>query len=335
MSGRDGVGRYLGGTTLALVSFVAALSRAQNAAPDDAAAADAPRLEWRAPDDCPAHDEVLAQIATLAAQDDVSWSRFQLIRAKIEPSGARFRLALEFVGRADVRRRDMDSGSCAELAQAAAVSIVLAHRSGDEGFAASPAATVSSSSQSPPPVALAKDDAVSAPASQASEEGASLSLGAEALLDPATLGSVAVGAAIGFELRFGTLGARLYAAGFPSVTTELGGEQGVDVGLWTGGLSACQRWGRGFDTCALMELGHLSAKGVSLTGAREASDLWAAPGLSVGLSSSPFDGFGISTRLSAFHPLVRGTFRVDDSDVVHRVPVVGFRASLGIDVPLL
>jgi len=83
MSGRDGVGSYLEGTTIALVSFVAALARAENVAADDAAVADAPRLEWRAPDGCPTPDRVLAQIATLAAKEDVSWSRFQLVRAKI------------------------------------------------------------------------------------------------------------------------------------------------------------------------------------------------------------------------------------------------------------
>jgi hypothetical protein len=124
------------GAGIAVASVTAVRAHAENGAPDAAAQIDAPRLEWIAPEQCPARDEVLAQIAILAAKDDVHWSRFQRVRASVEPAGTRFQLVLELMGR-DVRRRDMAGTTCAELAQAAAVAIVLAHRSTDgrdEGF---------------------------------------------------------------------------------------------------------------------------------------------------------------------------------------------------------
>jgi hypothetical protein len=154
-------------------------------------------------------------------------------------------------------------------------------------------------------------------------------------LDPASLGAAALGAAVGLELRSEAWAASLYAAGFPPVTSRLGAAQAVEIGLWTAGVRGCHRWRQGLDACVLAELGQLTARGVGLDQAREGSDPWAAPGLSVGLRSTPFDGFGVTTRLSVLCPLIRGQFRVDESDVVHRIPFVGFRAALGIDVPLL
>lgn len=333
-------------------------ARAETPEPNDLASStsettlDGPRLEWRAPGACPTRDVVLSQVASLAAEDDVSWTRFQRLRATLEPEGAGWRLDLEFEGQGGVRRRVMRGGGCAELAEAAAVAIVLAHRSG-EGTTAEwdIAATRAADLEGEPPVTTLAPEAHSpslelpraaddvgggtSPGHAGGATGVTVSAGAEAVLDPATLGSAAFGAAAGLALRSGALSARLYAAGFPAVQTRLGTGQAISVGLWTGGLTGCHGWGRGLDTCALLELGQVSASGVGLTQAREGRDLWAAPGLSLGFTSAPFDGFGITTRLSAFHPLIRGRFRVDDGDVVHRIPFVGFRAAVGIDIPLL
>ncbi len=312
-----------------------ALSGAGAASAQESAASDEPRLEWMAPAGCSSRAEVLDQVAALAAQDEVLWSRFEVIRARVTFEGSRWKLALEFEGQGDVRRRALVGGSCSELAQAAAVAIVLAHRRGKDEDAgvtqALPEAVVSAPANETDMTGGGRSAALS----DASDARLGLSVDLEAAIDPATLGSAALGGAVGIELRLGSLGAALYAAGFPAVAVELGNEQAVEVGLWTSGLRACQRWGRGLDTCALMELGRVSAEGVGLIDASEGGDLWAAPGLSLALTSTPFDGFGIITRLSAVHPLVRGRFRVDESNIVHRIPVVGFRASLGVDVPLL
>jgi hypothetical protein len=299
---------------------------------------DGPRLEWRAPGACPTRDVVLSQVASLAAEADVSWTRFQMLRATLEPEGAGWRLDLEFEGQGGVRRRVMRAGDCADLAEAAAVAIVLAHRNGEGTTEEWDVASLASEAHPPSSELPRAADGVgggTSPGHAGATTGVTLSAGAEAVLDPASLGSAAFGAAAGVALRSGALSARLYAAGFPAVHTRLGTGQAISVGLWTGGLTGCHGWGRGLDTCALLELGQVSSSGVGLTQAREGRDLWAAPGLSLGFTSAPFDGFGITTRLSAFHPLIRGRFRVDEGEVVHRIPLVGFRAAVGIDIPLL
>jgi hypothetical protein len=162
-----------------------------------------------------------------------------------------------------------------------------------------------------------------------------LAVGAAAALDPTTLGSAAFGAVAGVEVGLGSIAAALYGAGFPSATTRVGPAESIELALWTAGLRGCYRWGRGLDTCAVMELGQVTGEGIGLDRPGRSRDRWAAPGLSIGFTSTPFDGFGITTRLSAFHPLVRGRYRIDESDVVHRVPAVSVRASLGIELPLL
>jgi hypothetical protein len=310
-----------------------------------------PQLEWRAPSSCPQREVVLSHVAVLAAKDDVSWVRFQLIRGLVEPAGDGWRLVLEFVGGESARKRVMQSEGCAELAEAAAVAIVLAHRTGDganvEWDAAPPPATGSEaqragtgamSAGSPAPRPGEPEGAGGVRPSELADDEAphtALSAGAEATLDPTTLGAAAFGASVGLELRSGAWSASLYGAGFPPVTSRLGAVQGVEIGLWTAGVRGCHGWRQGLDACVLAELGQVTARGVELDQAREGRDGWVAPGLSLGLRSTPFDGFGVTTRISVLCPLIRGRFRVDDSDVVHRIPFLGFRAALGIDVPLL
>jgi hypothetical protein len=316
-----------------------------------------PRLEWLVPAACPTRNEVLALVATLGQADRLRWDRFDVIRAAIEHRESGWSLTLEFVATGGVHRRTLQSARCAELAEAAAVAIVLAHQSGEE-------ATTDWESSAPPEVAaeVGASEATSradvAPGAAAGAERAvagsngetgdqghadgrdafhdlTLAVSAAAALDPTTLGSAAFGAVAGAELSLGSFAAALYGAGFPSATTRLGPEQSIELALWTVGLRGCYRWGRGLDTCALMELGQVTGEGIGLEQAGRSQNLWAAPGLSVGFTSTPFDGLGIATRLSAFHPLVRGRYRVDESDVVHRVPALGLRATVGIELPFL
>jgi hypothetical protein len=311
------------------------------------AAAEEPPLEWQGPARCPGRDTVLEQVAALAAKEDVSWARFGRIQATVERARIGWVLTLSFEGRGGVRKRVLNGASCAELAQAAAVAIVLASRadpgaaedwdagsSQAENGAGNTLVQTPAAAASPAPVG---DAGRVAELAIPEPDGPSpiLAFDVEALLDPATLGAAAFGAAAGMDLRLGAFSTGLYAVAFPSVTTRLGAGEAVAVGLWAGGARGCRRWGRGFDACVLVELGRLGFEGVGLVDSRAGHDLWAVPGLSVGFTSTPFDGFGITTRLSAFHPLVRGRFRVDDSEIVHRIPFVGLRAAVGIDLPVL
>jgi hypothetical protein len=318
---------------------------AQTKAADDKAA-DGAALDWRAPAACPTRADVLWHVTNLAESEALRWKRFERIRATIERQASGWVLALEFVASGGIRRRTMSSAHCADLAEAAAVVIVLALRSdaaASDDWKALNASTVSSSASTPelgpsptapkPPELELREPA----AADATGERVPLTLAAEAeaAIDPNTLGATAFGAAAGVSLGLGRFSTTVYGAAFPSATTELGAAQSVALALWAGGLRGCYRWGRGLDACAMMELGQVSAEGVGLARASEVRDLWATPGLSVAFSAAPFDGWGITTRLSAFHPLVRGRYRVDEGETVHRLPAVGMRAALGIHVPFL
>jgi hypothetical protein len=352
-----------------LVSALVPVTSARAEPATNAAPASGPRLEWRAPLQCPTRDEVLAQVAALAESERLHWDRFDVIRAGIERKEASWSLALEFVAPGSVHRRLFSSKRCADLAQAAAVAIVLAHRSDEseaddaagasapsEPIAAAPPAadttaadtTAANTAANAAAANTAAPGGATAPEAPAADAGeylhassrgsatdVTLAASAEAALDPTTLGTPAFGAVVGVELGLGRIATGLYGAGFPAATTRLALGQSIALGLWTGGLRGCYRWGRGMETCALMELGELTAEGVGLIGARQSHDRWATPGLSASFTSTPFDGFGITTQLSAFHPLERGRYRVNESDVVHRLPTVGFRASLGFNLRLL
>jgi hypothetical protein len=370
-----------------------------------------PPLLWAAPEACPGRDAVLEHVAVIAGQESVRWSRFSQIRGAIQPLGVVWRLTLEFAGKNGVAQRTFESGRCAELAEAAAVAIVLAHReealggskpvttpkaatprARDEALRAHPQTGRGARGERHAPDASGTTDATGAAASVEregldsdatandgiapggstseipSEDGArraaddvwadgagtgeatvgdveeaaasaatplELALGVEALVDTGTLGAAALGGSLALELRRGRLEGDLYGLLLPAVTTPLGADQAIEIGLWTSGARGCWRWGQAFDTCASFELGQVRATGVGLARAGEGQDVWAAPGVEVAWSGTPFAGLAVTTRVSAFHPLVRGRFRVDESDVIHRIPFIGFRAAVGIALPLL
>jgi hypothetical protein len=282
-------------------------------------------------------------VAVLAATDDVPWTRFDSIHGEVTRDGTSWALALDFVNREGIRKRVLKSGRCAELAEAAAVAIALAYRSGarssaDDWNDAEPASldetAGAASHEAKTALAAAEKHAARQPSGERGALPITVALGAEALLDPTTLGQPALGAGVGLEARLGAFSAKLYGVGFPSIETRVAPGQAIALGLLTGGLRGCHRWVRGLATCADFELGELTSKGVGLAQASSGRDAWVAPGLSVELESTPFDAFGITTRVSAYRPLVRGQFRVDDGAVIHRIPALSFRATLGIDVPL-
>lgn len=338
----------VGGLALGLASI--ARAEPPGLAPRDAGIAAGLRLEWHAPEGCPVREDVLAQVAVLAADEAVTWTRFERVRAAIRPAAGAHRLEIELVASDGVRRRLISGERCGDLATAAAVAIVLAHRSSEGG---APSEHEASSEGAPlgsgPERAAGLGERPAAPgvgspaaAGSSRADGGSLAAPSPSLMlhlqgaiDPGTLGGAALGAAAGVSLSLGALSGTFYGAAFPSVTTSVAGRQAIALALWTGGLRGCHRWGRGLDTCALLEIGQVRAKGVALARAATARDLWVAPGLSIGFRSTPFDGFGITTELAAFRPLVRGRFRVDESEVVHQIPALGFRALLGLDVSVL
>ncbi|HEX6273407.1 MAG TPA: hypothetical protein VFZ53_10210 [Polyangiaceae bacterium] len=93
------------------------------------AARAAPRgleLVWSAPEGCPSQAEVVAAVERLVGGPEAVLGRPLRADARVERSGERFRLALDWSTAAASAVRIVEGSTCAEVAQAAAVVIALA-----------------------------------------------------------------------------------------------------------------------------------------------------------------------------------------------------------------
>jgi len=299
-----------------------------------------PALEWQAPPGCPEREQVLALVAALAHDDAVQWQRFDAVRGRVSPRSGMWLLDLDFVRPSGVSRRRVESGRCADLAQAAAVAIVLAHRA-DEASGASWTETEPMPGGFPPsgppasaPVEPAEPIAALEPNERASGEPLALALGARGVLDPTTLGEAALGVALGLDVELGPWSLGVSGVLFPAVETSVAPGQAIALGLTAAGARGCRRWVPGLRTCIGMELGQLRAASVALEQPSSARDPWLTPSASLELWSQPLAALAITADAALLAPLVRGEYRVDEREV-HRVPALAVRAGLGLRVQLL
>jgi hypothetical protein len=265
---------------------------------------------------------VQASLNGLQAPETLRWERFDRVRGRIARGAEQWELGLEFVKGSEVRRRTFQARECGDLADAAAVAIVLALQ----------ASETDPSSLAPPQLTPADAAPALAPRHTASERLA-LDVGAEGLLDPSTLGSAAFGAGVFVRGRLEPWSAALYGVLLPSARMDLGGSTGIDLGLWAGGVRSCWQLRASIRACASGEAGRVSARGVGLRSAESSHDLWLAPGLSVELATPLSQELALHSSIAGLMPLVRGQFRVDRS-VVHELPPVALRVGVGLDLAL-
>jgi hypothetical protein len=258
-----------------------------------------------------------------------------------------WQLRLEFLGRERRAERHFTAQRCDDLADAAAVALALAlspSASADafdapatsstalRAAAAAAAPPAAPASSAPPPTDAASSAAKLA---TAASNAPKLELGASALLDPTTLGAVAFGAGLGARARWEQVSVGLRGALLPGVQVSVGsGGQAIDLDLMAAALEGCWRRQPGLDVCALTEVGRVKAAAVHLENAALSRDLWLAPGVGVELSSALFGSLALHSELQVLKPLVRGRFRVDETDVVHQLPVISVRLALGLTVSL-
>lgn len=298
-----------------------------------AAAAGAAPLEWSAPAECPGATRVQASLAALVAPGPLRWERFDVVRGQITRSGAEWQLQLQFISGADARRRSLRARECSDLADAAAVAIVLA-------LTAPEASTeLARAPGSSAPSSLTTDRVTTdSPARDAGGASGSLPLswafGAEAVLDPSTMGSAAFGAAALVRLQLGRFASALYGVALPAVRSSLGGAEAIDLGLWAGGARGCWLPSASVAACAGAELGRLSGSGVALRAASRSRDLWLAPALSLELSAPLVGGIRLRSSVAGLMPLVRSRFRVDEQEVVHQLPALALRLGMGLELAL-
>lgn len=298
-----------------------------------------PALEWQGPPGCPEREQVLALVDTLARDDTVDWTRFDSVRGRVSSRSGTWLLELEFERPSGVSRRRVESPRCADLAQAAAVAIVLAHRA-DEGAAVpwrdteqAPDARAEPPAAGPAPPAEATSGETR-PVPNEPSEPIGVVLGARGVLDPTTLGTAALGAALGGDIQLGPWSAGLYGVWFPAVETSLAPGQAIALGLGAAGAQGCRRWVPGLRTCLGLELGQVRASSRGLEQPSSAHDPWVTPNASLELASQLLAAVAITADAALLVPLVRGAYRVDEVEV-HRVPPVAVRAGLGIQVQLL
>jgi hypothetical protein len=313
-----------------------------------------PALEWQAPPGCPEREQVLGLVDTLTRDDAVDWRRFDSVRGRVSSRAGAWLLELEFERPSGVSRRRVESPRCADLAQAAAVAIVLAHRADEDsavpwrdtdpapdGRAEPAPAAASDAGELQPSGAQPNEPQSSEPQSsepQSSEPQSSeplgVALGARGVLDPTTLGTAALGVAAGGHVALGPWSAGLYGVWIPAGETSVAPGRAIALGLGAAGAQGCRGWVPGLRTCLGVELGQVRASSHGLEQPSSARDLWVTPNASLELSSQLLAAVAVTADAALLVPLIRGEYRVDEAEV-HRIPPLAVRAGLGLRVQLL
>jgi hypothetical protein len=295
-----------------------------------ALASDVP-FEWSVPEGCPGRAVVLEGLAQLLDADTTSWDRFENVRGRITRGETAFELELEFILGRRVERRTFATRDCADLSHAAAVALALV---------LDPAWDWTSEPRPPldapkPSVSSEADMGAPAVASEPRPPArVELQLGAETMIDTATLGPVAFGLGLRGRARtslWGTrFGAELFGAWLPRQSIDVRPTESVELGLTAAGIRACNWPSLAVGLCAEVEAGWLSASGVGDNRGREALDTWVAPGASVVLESHLFDALVLDCRIGLLAPLTRPEYFVNQTEGVHEVPAVTVRVAFGV-----
>jgi hypothetical protein len=325
------------------VSSVSSVSPVSSTSPAPPAAVDALAgqipFEWFAPEGCPDRAAVLKGLAQLLDADATSWDRFENVRGRITRSAAAFELELEFISGRRLERRTFATRDCADLAHAAAVTLALVLDPAWD-WTAEPTLPRVPQPSAPQPSALPRPSVSSEVDRGTRARGprpaarVELQLGAEGVLDTATLGPSAFGLGLSGRARmaqWGTrFGAELFGAWLPPRSIDVRPTEAVELGLMTAGVRACNWPTFTLGLCAEIEAGRLSASGVGDHAGRQTRDLWVAPGASVVLESRLFDALLLDSRVSLLAPLTRPQYFVNYAESVHEVPAVTVRVAFGV-----
>jgi hypothetical protein len=333
-----------------LLGALAALAVARNGV----AAAAEERFAWTAPLACPDGDSVLAAVAELTAPRPVDFAAFRSIRGGVERVGSQWQLSLELVDGSRRSSRRLSAPSCEDLARAASVAIALALDSAREGSPASaasddtPALATAAAAESEAPVrsaeALRATLEAHDPSDFATEQSAAdasqpteLTLAAQGVFDAAALPKPALGLGVAAGLRHARWAGLAHALWLPVQSKAAGAAGRVEFSLFAAGLRGCYRIGGlplQISACAGVELGRTSARGIGLQQAATFADWWLASGTGLDLSGELGASWFWQAQADAVVPWLREKYLLNGTDVVHRAPLPGFRADLGIGVAI-
>jgi hypothetical protein len=334
------------------VGVGSALMLAGLATPSLAPAADAsgsagpPQITWEAPPGCPNAESVAQRLTDALAGAPAELGAGWQVRGRITGGvEAPWRLVLTLIapdsGSEPSNRRVLSAKHCDDLGDAAAVAIAIAL-----GDAAAPDVSAAATAPTPlepvmskPPDARTVD---TAPAAARPEHDSSvprrLALAADMVLDSASLGGLAGGAAVEMQGWLARFGLGLYGLWLPPRALSIDARQHAEFSLLAGGLRACYAvpadW-LSVGACVGGEIGALEANTEGLREGQEPSDLWLAPSMGLAFGGKLLGALGVHSRVEVLFPIRRQEYRVDLEQSIHRVPEATLRWSLGIDGDVL
>ncbi|HTV19291.1 MAG TPA: hypothetical protein VMG12_11485 [Polyangiaceae bacterium] len=325
----------LGAATPALGAAAPALGAAL---PSDPAPS---RLEfsWNAPASCPDRQMVLEQLEAVLDEHRGELDS-AAVRGDIVQSGAAWVLSLDVqVGQAR-RVRRLSAESCDDLGKAAAVALGLLIRPLSEANRSEAVDTAPAPEPAAAPAPLDAENAALDAVSPPENEPVPLAwqLGAEGVVDAATLAGPALGASVQTGVRVAAWGFGAYGLVLPARRHEvLGGN--VEFEQWALGLRACHRlWASDWslDGCVGAELGRFVGSGRGLNRRRnEVSDPWLASSAGLQLGWHALPHAALVGRVEAVVPLLRENYVINGDDAVHETPLVTGRVSVGLEFDLL
>jgi hypothetical protein len=292
-------------------------------------------IEWQAPDSCPGANVVYQRVSTLLGYAPSDWGAVDHVRGTINEQPQHWLLTIDMQRGGERSSRVISAPRCDDLAEAAAIAIVLAleneapqaTRDGTADDGSKRIGARTSAAGTNPSV----DQAAVAPRREAVPVG--FSVAGDALLDFDSLGSVAPGASVSAAARFGRAQLALYGLLLAEQRRTLNTEQFITFGLLAAGLRGCYRV---LDSplsgaaCAGLEAGRLQVESRGVDGARGTNDLWLAPSAALELGATIRGPLEAHLRFELLRPLPRKQYAINETDVLYRPPVLAPRAYIGL-----
>lgn len=298
-------------------------------------------LAWEAPAGCPSVEDVHAQVARLRATGG-STAPPRRVRgsARVTGEGAAWRLELSLTTDQAATDRVLDGSSCAELADATALLVVLASDAEGEtpspGSAPATGGSVAPDRGAPQNTAPAPSDARRAAPVAPPPPAVRLGLRLFGTADVASLPVPSLGGGAAAALDVGPGRGEIAGTWFPGREGNVPGRDGgADVSLVVVTARGCWVPLRGaveLAGCLGLEVGSLRAEAFGVSDPGVGSALWLAPhvGAMGALELAP--PVRLVGGVEAAVPLARERFVLVGVGDVHQPPPVTARVSVGLEL---
>ena len=289
------------------------------------------KLTWRAPAGCPSADDVrgAALKSVPPSARDAKQGPLEADALVERSSASAWTVKLTTKRAGSTGERQLVGSSCRAIADATVVVLSLALVA--PGEAPEPVNVTATGSATGSATESAKRPSPSSPS-----DGHTISLGASAATDAATLPSPAVGGLLSLAWTPGHARVELDGSAWTvqsqNVSASEAGARFTMNGIDARGCYAVVKSIVEVSPCAGAGMHFVSARGHGATTNFEQSARWSSVdgAILLRLPVTPF--LALRARADAFVPLTRPTFVVENEGLVHRAPIFGFRGSLGAEV---